>query len=423
MQLQAPRGTYDALPAQSARMRHIEQTALRVFATFGYGEIRTPMFEAADLFRRTSGETSDVVSKEMYDFTDRSGDVMCLRPEGTAPVARAYYSNGLKQHLPLKVCYAGAPMFRYERPQKGRFRQHHQVGIECLGYASAWADVEVITTGFALLRELGIDEGLYVQLNTLGTPHDRATYREKLVAYLERYKGELSADSKTRLHKNPLRILDSKDAGDRKIIANAPLLKDWLSRESQAFYATVQEGLTANSIRFQHNDMLVRGLDYYTHTVFEIHSDALGAQSQVISGGRYDGLFAQIGKDDVPAVGFGCGVERLEALFNPSWQGQAEQKIAVVNACGQLGMVYLLPLVNALRAAGWQVDVPLSETPPTFKNQLKKADKSGAVFVLILGEDELAQGKLQLKNMHSGRQQLVTPQALPDVLKQEQSVA
>ncbi|MEC9292031.1 MAG: histidine--tRNA ligase [Pseudomonadota bacterium] len=400
MNLQNPRGTYDALPEMSERLRFIENTAVEVFRRYGYGEIRTPVFEHMDVFARNVGDSTDIVSKEMYVFDDRGGDKMALRPEGTAAVVRAYYSNGMKQNLPLKLCYAGIPVFRYERPQKGRYRQHHQVGIECFGYNGPETDAEVIAVGFALLRALGIDEGLYVTLNSLGSKEDRVKYREALVAYFEPHKETLSYDSKERLGKNPLRILDSKDEGDRKLIPDAPKMEDYLSAESKAHFEAVKAGLTALDIPYKVDPTLVRGLDYYTHTVFEIHSDKLGAQSQVISGGRYDGLVEQMGKDSVAGIGFGSGTERLEAIMRD--MDMKRRPVSFI-AMGEGTSVEALRIADKLRAVGLYADVALDGG--SFKSQMKRANKLNACYTVIIGEDEMASGEYQLKDMDSGEQQ------------------
>lgn len=398
--MQPPRGTYDALPELCERLRFVEQTALGVFQSYGYGEIRTPMFEFTEIFSRNVGETTDVVTKEMYTFDDRNGESLTLRPEGTAPVVRAYYSNGLKQRLPLKLCYIGTPMFRYERPQKGRYRQHHQVGLECFGIASPWADVEVMGIGVALLKALGVVDGVYVQLNTLGSPADRQVYRDKLVEYFTPYKDELSDEAKQRLAKNPLRLLDTKNPREIELAEGAPQAKDFLSDESKAFFETVQQGLEALNIPYEINPRLVRGLDYYTHTVFEIHDSNLGAQSQVISGGRYDGLMAQMGGDDVPGVGFGAGLERLESIMQTV--PQATAPIAFVMQT-EAALPEALKLAQKLREAGLVVHVPLQGG--SMKSQFKRADKLAAAHTIILGEEELQDATFTLKNMADGSQQ------------------
>jgi histidyl-tRNA synthetase len=408
LSLQPPRGTHDALPDLSRRFRFIEETVLKVFKTYGFGEIRTPMFESTDVFARNVGDTTDIVTKEMYTFTDRGGDSLSLRPEGTAPVVRAYYSNGLKQHLPLKLCYVGTPMFRYERPQKGRLRQHHQVGAEVFGIAGPMAEVELIAMAFDFLRALGMKEDFYVQLNSLGTTDERAAYRKALVAYFAPHKDKLSDESKDRLTKNPLRILDSKDEADRALLADAPKLADYLGNESAAHFAAVQAGLDGLGIRWRVNPTLVRGLDYYSHTVFEIHSDALGAQSQVVSGGRYNGLIGQMGGDEVPAVGFGCGVERLELMLAPE-AAPDDRPIAFV-VMGEAATVKSLELARALRAHGRAVHVPLD--PLSVKAQMKRANKLAATHTIVIGEEELATGTFVLKDMDAGTQDTLTPEAI-----------
>lgn len=401
--LQSPRGTYDALPEQARRLRFIEDTAARVLASYGYGEIRTPIFEHTDVFARHVGESTDIVTKEMYTFEDKGGESMTLRPEGTAAVVRAYYANGLKQHLPLKLCYIGAPMFRYERPQKGRFRQFHQIGVEIFGIASPWADVECIAAGVALMRALGLGDGLFVRLNTLGSPEDRAAYREKLTQHFSKNEAQLSGESRVRLHKNPLRILDSKEPEDQPFIASAPRTVDCLSAASAQHFATVQEGLTALGIPFEITPTLVRGLDYYTHTVFEIHGANLGAQSQVIGGGRFDGLIERMGGDAVPAVGWGCGVERLEMMLAEQLEAKADIAILPLTAAAKM---QAHKIAFALRARGKSVALAL-EDELSFKAQLKRADKVGAAFAVILGEEELAKNTAAVKNMLTGEQTLV----------------
>ncbi|MDD9912655.1 MAG: histidine--tRNA ligase [Alphaproteobacteria bacterium] len=408
--MQPPRGTYDALPEQSRRLHHIEETARRVFGRYGYGEIRTPIFEFTDVFARNVGEATDIVSKEMYVFEDRGGESLSLRPEGTAGVVRAYYSNKMKHQLPLKLMYAGIPVFRYERPQKGRYRQHHQVGIELFGISEPWADVEVIAAGMAFLKELGLT-GLRVNINTLGSPADRAAYREKLLAYFEPVKGKLSEESQARLQKNPLRVLDSKQAEDQSFIPDAPKPIDVMSEESQAFYRKVKEGLEVLGIPYDEVPTLVRGLDYYTHTVFEIHSTDLGAQSQVLSGGRYDGLVAQMGNEDVAGVGFGSGMERLEMLIAELSAPKPPVSFVVQ---GDDARFQAMKLAEQLRESGCEVAVPLGEQ--SMKAQFKRADKLRAQTVIIIGETELAEGTVTVKDMESGEQKACKMEELVSLL-------
>lgn len=402
--LQAPRGTYDALPEQAARLRHIESTALAVLSRYGFGEIRTPVFEFTDVFARNVGDSTDIVSKEMYSFPDRGGESLTLRPEGTAPVVRAYYEHGLKQHLPLKLAYVGAPMFRYERPQKGRYRQFHQIGVEVLGYAGAWADVECIAAGVAMLRALGIaSDGVMVRLNSLGGPEDRAIYRDKLMDYLVPLQSQLSRESQERLAKNPLRILDSKEPEDAEIVKNAPRPVDTLSEPSRQHFAQVMAGLSALNIPYEIVPTLVRGLDYYTHTVFEIHGVGLGAQSQVIGGGRYDGLISQMGGEAVPAVGWGCGLERLDMLMPKLPEPKADVAILVDDEAARL---LAMKASETLRSAGFEVVMALD--PLSMKAQQKHAADCG-VWVVI-GAPDVADSTVTVKR--KGKADKVTLDAL-----------
>lgn len=407
--LQPPRGTYDALPELSARFNFIENTARRVFGNFGYGEIRTPVFEDANVFLRSVGETTDIVSKEMYIFEDRNGEKMALRPEGTAGVVRAYYSNGLKQHLPLKLFYVGTPMFRYERPQKGRYRQFHQIGVECFGIAEPYADVEVIAAGVNLLKAIGLEGDVVVKLNSLGTAEDRAVYREKLLAYFEPIKEQLSEESKGRLDKNPLRILDSKEREDQKFIPDAPRPLDSLCDTSRAHFEAVKAGLDAMEIAYEIDTSLVRGLDYYTHTVFEIHGEGLGAQSQVIGGGRFDGLVAQLGNESVPAVGFGCGMERLESIMSKQIDEVRPVQFIVMD---KKAYFHALKLADILRKSGIKCFMPLEVS--SFKAQMKKANKFNASHTIIVGESELEKNAFQLKDMDEGLQQELSFEGVVD---------
>ena len=397
--LQNPRGTYDALPELAKRFAYIESQARHVFGCRGYGEIRTPVFEYADVFMRTVGETTDIVSKEMYLFEDRNGEKMALRPEGTAGVVRAFYSNGLKQHLPLKLFYVGTPMFRYERPQKGRYRQFHQIGVECFGVASPFADVEVIATGVALLKSIGLQGDITVKLNSLGPAEDRVVYRAKLLEYFEPVKDQLSAESRERLSKNPMRILDSKEKEDKPFVEKAPRPIDFLCATSRKHLQDVKDGLDALDIKYEIDSSLVRGLDYYTHTVFEIHGEGLGSQSQVIGGGRFDGLVEQMGGQSVPAVGFGCGMERLEAIMEKQMSDERPVAFAIMD---EDAYISCLQLAENLRLDGVPCALPLELS--SFKSQMKKANKLNARYTVIVGEDEKKNKKFQVKDMDEGTQ-------------------
>ncbi|MBN2752282.1 MAG: histidine--tRNA ligase, partial [Rhodospirillaceae bacterium] len=313
--LQSVRGTHDLLPEEMRAFRHVVETSRMTAALYGFAEMATPIFEFSGVFARTLGDTSDIVTKEMYTFADRKGESLTLRPEGTAGIARAFISNGLSNDLPFKVFYSG-PMFRYERPQKGRQRQFHQVGVELLGVADPQADVEVVAMGRHILDSLGLKGNVTLEINTLGDVESREAYRDALVAYLSKHVADLSADSRERLDRNPLRILDSKDEGDRALIKDAPLLGAYLNESSRAFYDELKNGLLDLGLDFVENPHLVRGLDYYGHTAFEFTTDALGAQGTVMAGGRYDGLIKVMGGPSTPGVGWAAGVERLSMLLS-----------------------------------------------------------------------------------------------------------
>ncbi|MCC7259527.1 MAG: histidine--tRNA ligase, partial [Alphaproteobacteria bacterium] len=310
--LQPVRGTHDILPEEGRKRRFITETAREIASRYGFDEFATPVFEFTDVFARTLGDVSDIVSKEMYSFTDRGGESITLRPEFTAGLARAFLSNGLQQNTPVKA-FCHGPVFRYERPQKGRMRQFHQIDAEIIGVAGPQADIEVIALADHILRTLGVAP-ITLELNSLGDVESRKAHRAALVEYFTGHQAALSEDSKARLTKNPLRILDSKDEGDRKIVADAPVLTEYFNEASQEFFAAVKEGLTALGIAYTINPRLVRGLDYYCHTVFEFTTTALGAQNAVLAGGRYDGLMAQMGGPETPAIGWAAGIERLTEL-------------------------------------------------------------------------------------------------------------
>jgi len=396
--LQPVRGTHDLLPDEAARHRFVERTAFEVARRYGYGEIVTPIFEFTEVFSRTLGETSDVVTKEMYTFTDRSGDSLTLRPEGTAGVARAFISGGLAQSLPLKLFYRG-PMFRHERPQKGRLRQFNQVGLELLGIDSPLADVEVVALAWRLLATLGLGDKVQLEINTLGDADSRAAYRDALIAYLTPFADKLSEDSRARLDKNPLRVLDSKDDGDKAIVAGAPSMADSLSPAAREFFATVTGGLTALGIPFVVNPRLVRGLDYYCHTAFEFTTTALGAQGTVLAGGRYDGLIGQMGGPATPGIGWAAGVERLSMLVETV--PAVDRPVAVIPMGDLLAG---LTLAEQLRAAGITVDFGFSGN---MKKRMVRANKVGARLALILGEDEMARGAVMVRDLDAGNQEEV----------------
>lgn len=401
--LQPVRGTQDLLPDTCRAFRALNDLAYQTATLYGFEEIATPIFEFSDVFHRTLGETSDMVSKETYTFQDRGGDSLTLRPEGTAGIARAFISNGLAQNLPLKLFYSG-PMFRYERPQKGRYRQFHQLGVEYLGLESPLADIECLSLAFDFLNRIGLMGKIKLEINSLGDSESRKKHRDLLVAYLKDFEHDLSADSQVRLHKNPLRILDSKDANDQRILQNAPSLKNCLNSASTDFFEQVLEGLRALEIPFEISDRLVRGIDYYTHTVFEFVTTELGAQGTVLAGGRYDGLIEQMGGPQTPGVGWASGVERLALLLNPNLTMSKLTTIAVL-AADEKAERKCLQLSHQLRLKGLRVEMP---TSGNMGKKMKRANKVGALYAVIIGETELLSGNLSLKNLMSGEQKTVT---------------
>ncbi|MCB1884738.1 MAG: histidine--tRNA ligase [Geminicoccaceae bacterium] len=386
------RGTHDLYGEAMRRHRRVVGTARRTAALYGYEEIATPIFEFAEVFQRSLGETSDVVSKEMYAFEDRGGERLVLRPENTAGVVRAVLSNGLLQGLPLKLFYAG-PMFRYERPQKGRQRQFHQIGVELIGAAEPLADVEVVALGSHVLEALGLEGRYVLEINSLGDPESRAAYRDVLVGYLEGHKGRLSEDSLRRLERNPLRILDSKDEGDRAVVAEAPRLGEHLNAASRDFFAAVLDGLGELGIACTQNPNLVRGLDYYTHTAFEFTTPELGAQSALIAGGRYDGLVGELGGPATPGVGWAAGIERLAMLSGEP--PPPVRPVALVPIGPEAGRA-AAGIADRLRRAGVAVELAFRGKPA---QRMKRADRANACLALFLGDDELAQGAVKLRDL------------------------
>jgi histidyl-tRNA synthetase len=412
-QLQPVRGTHDLLPDEMRRYRHVVDTARAAAECSGYLEIETPIFEFSEVFKRTLGDTSDIVTKEMYTFTDRGGETITLRPEGTASVARAFISEGLAQHAPLKYFYSG-PMFRYERPQKGRLRQFHQTGVELLGVADPMGDVEIIAVGVEFLRRIGVWERCYLDINSLGDAESRKTYRDVLVSYLSGYKDRLSKESVERLERNPMRILDSKDESDKAIVANAPVYSDHLNQASKDFFSRVLEGLDAIGIPHSVNPRLVRGLDYYCHTCFEIISDDLGAQGTVMGGGRYDGLIGIMGGPETPGVGWASGVERCMMLLKE--EPKARRPVALV-PIGAEAEREALVLANKIRQAGLPADLGYSGN---MGKRMKRANKLNARVAVILGENELAKNVAAVRDLDSGEQREVPLATLIESLAQYQ---
>ena len=395
--LQPARGTADLMPAMMAAHRKVIDTARDAAGCYGFQEMATPIFEFAEVFSRPLGDSSDVVTKETYNFTDRGGETLTLRPENTAGVVRAMISNGLTQSLPLKFFYAG-PMFRYERPQKGRMRQFHQIGIEYLGPRDGVADAEIIGCGARILDQLGVLDKCTLHLNSLGDTESRAAYREALVAFFKSHADDLSEDSRTRLGTNPLRILDSKDSGDREIIDGAPRLNAFLNDESKAHFDKVCQALDAASINWTFDPLLVRGLDYYCHTAFEFITDALGAQGTVLGGGRYDGLSEMLGGPPVAGVGWAAGVERLAMLVGDVTPAVPFVAVMAMDSADE---ATAFALAETLRHGGISVDLP---TGGNIGKRMKKADRSGVRFAAILGSDEIANGTVQLRDLGEGTQ-------------------
>ena len=398
--LQSLRGMVDLLPAQTALWQRVENEAREQFRRACVQEIRTPLLEVTELFARGIGEATDVVGKEMYTFLDR-GDRSCtLRPEGTASVVRAAIQHGLLSQGPQRLWYAG-PMFRYERPQAGRQRQFHQIGLECLGFTDARSDVEAIAVAWDLLTSLGI-QGLALELNTLGSGEDRARYREQLVAYLQQHRDRLDPDSQDRLERNPLRILDSKNTDTQAVLVNAPTLADALAEESRNRFEQVKAGLEALAIPYTLNPRLVRGLDYYSHTAFEITSTQLGAQATVCGGGRYDGLVEQLGGPVTPAIGWALGMERLVMLLGQQ-EASTPPDLYLVSR-GQAAESAALLLARSLRLAGLRVERDPSGA--AFGKQFKRADRSGSPWAAVLGDGELERGVVRLKPLREEAEEL-----------------
>jgi histidyl-tRNA synthetase len=404
------RGTQDIWGEEADRFHRVVETFERVRRLYGFGRVETPVFEATEVFARSIGETTDIVSKEMYTFEDRGGDSLTLRPEFTAGLCRAYISEGWQQHAPLKVATHG-PVFRYERPQKGRFRQFHQLDAEVVGSNSPLADVELLVLADQLLEELGIAEGVTLQLNTLGDAPTREAWRAALVAHFEAQRGELSEESLVRLEKNPLRILDSKDPRDRPAADSAPDIDEFLTPEARAFFDRVTAGLDAAGVRWTRNARLVRGLDYYRHTAFEFVTDRLGAQGTVLAGGRYDGLIEALGGPNTPAVGWAAGIERLAMMLE---RPQPAKIDAALVPLGEAAEAAAIGLLSELRRAGIACDMAFRGN---MKKRMQRADASGAVFAVILGEDELARGEAAVKDLVSGEQRNVPLDRLAEALR------
>ncbi|MBS9893335.1 MULTISPECIES: histidine--tRNA ligase [Vibrio] len=403
--IQAIRGMNDCLPTQSPLWQKLENTVKNVISAYGYNEVRMPIVEETNLFSRAVGEETDVVSKEMYTFDDRNGDSLTLRPEGTAGCVRSCIQNSLINRDEQRLWYMG-PMFRHERPQKGRYRQFHQCGVEVFGLNGPDVDAELIMMTARLWRELGINEHVRLELNSIGSQEDRADYRTALVAFLEQHIDVLDEDCKRRMHTNPLRVLDTKNPDVQAILGDAPRLSDYLGEESKAHFAGLCELLDAAGIKYTVNERLVRGLDYYNRTVFEWITESLGAQGTVCGGGRYDGLVEQLGGKPTPAVGFAMGLERLVLMLETLELTDVRRSVDVyVVTAGEGTMMAGMKLAEQLRESVPGVRVMNHFGGGNFKKQFKRADKVGAVVALVLGENEVADNTVVLKDLAGGEQE------------------
>lgn len=414
--MQSPRGTKDILPTTINAWQELEDTCRRVSNLFGYQEIRTPLFENTEVFVRAIGENTDVVGKEMYTFPDKGGDSLTLRPEMTASVVRAVIQNNLTATNPLQRLWYVGEFFRYERPQKGRYRQFHQFGAECIGSAAPEADVEVILLVAKLLSDIGLKE-FSLEINTLANREVRTRYRQKLVEYLIEQKSLLSPESQERLEKNPLRVLDSKHPLDRAAVESAPTILEYLDDESASHFETVQRLLTVAGIDYTISPRLVRGLDYYSHTVFEFVSTALGAQSALGGGGRYNDMFEEFGGKHTPAVGFAMGIERILIILeqtNPELYKQSKPDVMMITLENE-SFPYSQTLAQHLRAAG--ISTVMDVQGRSLKAQMREADRLGAAITIIIGENERNSGQITVKNMQTGTQETTTQENIIDIVQ------
>ena len=423
--IQAVRGMNDILPDVTPSWRYLESTVRSLFDAYGYQEIRMPIVEATELFKRSIGEVTDIVEKEMYTFEDRNGDMLTLRPEGTAGCVRAGIQNGLLYNQTQRLWYSG-PMFRHERPQKGRYRQFHQIGVETFGLAGPDIDAEMILMTARLWRKLGLADSVQLQLNSLGSADARATYRAILVDYLQQHHEQLDEDSQRRLHSNPLRVLDSKNPAMQELVTAAPKLSEYLDEASRQHFAQLCALLDAAGIAYVVNPCLVRGLDYYSKTVFEWVTDKLGAQGTVCAGGRFDGLVEQLGGKPSSAMGFAMGVERLVALLDEDQVPQQDYRPhAYMVLLGEQAQREGLLLAERLRDSVPGLRLECHCGGGSFKSQFKKADRSGALLALVLGEEECRQQSIGIKLLREDGEQQQQGQAelaawLNDYLKQNQ---
>jgi len=408
--LRTVRGVHDLLPDILHKQNLVINEGLKISEKYCYQQIETPIFEFAEVFTKPLGKTSDIVTKENYIFKDRSEDELMLRPEGTSGVVRAFLNAGLTQDIPKRYSYYG-PMFRYERPQKGRLRQFKQFGIECIGINNSMADVEVISLGHAFLEKLNILDKINLKINTLGDSETRLRYREALVDYLNDYKSELSNESIKRLSENPLRILDSKNDTDKKILINAPNIIDYLNEASKERFEKVCIGLNALKIKYQIDKNLVRGLDYYCHTAFEFITSDLGSQGTVLAGGRYDGLAKMLGGVDTAGVGWAAGIDRLSLMINEEFVNKPD---LVLMAVSENLEPLLMPIMKKLVDKGLKVEILITGN---MSKKFKRANKVDASYAIILGEEELSKNIIKLKNLIIGSERLITLDEAIKVIK------
>ena len=409
--LRTVRGVNDLLPEVLVKHNKVIEDALKISNQYCYSQIETPIFEFSEIFTKPLGISSDIVTKENYIFRDRSDDELMLRPEGTSGVVRAFLNAGLIQDIPKRFSYFG-PMFRYERPQKGRLRQFKQFGVECLGLSNPMADVEVISLGKNFLQKLDLLNSTSLKINSLGDAESRSNYRKALVEYLNDYKTELSQDSLKRLSQNPLRILDSKNENDKKILANAPNILDYLNQESRQRFHKVTEGLDVLGIKYCIDKNLVRGLDYYCHTAFEFITKELGAQGTVLAGGRYDGLSKMLGGPDVPGVGWAAGIERLSLLIPTHFTSNPD--VVLIGVSEEFNFL-LLPLMQQLINEAFRVEVLYAGN---ISKKLKRANKIKAPFAIILGEEEVKMKILKLKNLVTGSEENMSIDKAVKIIKE-----
>lgn len=403
------RGMKDLLPEEFRIHRYIEKIAANISELYGYEGFSTPILESANVFDRTLGDTSDVISKEMYSFADKKGRAVALRPEFTASIVRAFISNGLKQKLPLKF-FSSGPLFRYDRPQEGRQRQFHQLNFEYIGAIGAYSDAETISMAAHLLKELGLLDDVVLELNSLGCSESRANYQAALIEYFKKYKADLSHDSQQRLEKNPLRILDSKDEGDKKLSQNAPMIADYYTEAAAKYFDDVKSYLDALNVKYQINPRLARGLDYYSHTAFEFTTSKLGAQGTIIAGGRYDGLTKLMGEAETPSIGFAAGIERIALMGNFAPE---KKRPTVVIPIGSECFSYAINIANQLRS---QNIITKILTDGKISKRMQSALNDNAKYAIFIGSEEKAKNICKLKDLDQNNEQEIEISRLANIL-------